>query len=41
MLVKEGYPWTLAVPQHPELGPGLLKKLLKQAGLSIDEFNEL
>lgn len=41
MLVKAGYPYTLSVPQHPELGLGLLRKLLKQAGLSIEAFNEL
>ncbi len=41
MLVKIGYTYTLSVPQHKELGLGLLKKLLKQAELSTQEFNEL
>ncbi len=41
MLTKPGYQWTLSVPQHDEIGPGLLRKLLKQAGLTIEEFNEL
>lgn len=41
MLTKPGYPWTLSVPQHDELGPGLLRKLIKQAGLSVEEFNNL
>jgi len=41
MLTKPGYQWTLSVPQHSELGPGLLKKLLKQAELAIQEFNDL
>jgi len=41
MLVKLGYPYTLSVPQHRELGIGLLKKLLKQAGLNVEEFNSL
>ena len=41
MLTKPGYPWTLSVPQHGELGFGLLRKLLRQAGLSIEEFNGL
>ena len=41
MLVKEGYLYTLAVPQHKELGIGILKKLINQAGLSIEEFNAL
>ena len=41
MLVKLGYPYTLSVPQHRELGIGILKKLIKQAGLTAQEFNEL
>jgi len=41
MLTKPGYQWTLSVPQHDELGPGLLRKLLKQAEISVEEFNEL
>ena len=41
MLTKPGYQWTLSIPQHNELGPGLLRKLIRQAGLTIEEFNEL
>ena len=41
MMVKEGYLYTLSIPQHHELGIGLLRKLLRQAQISIDEFNEL
>ena len=41
MLTKPGYPWTLSVAQHKELGPGLLRKLLRQADLTVEEFNEL
>ncbi len=41
MLTKPGYQWTLSVPQHEELGPGILKKLVKQAGLTVEEFNNL
>lgn len=41
MLTKPGYQWTLSIPQHSELGPGLLRKLIRQAGLTIEEFNEL
>jgi len=26
MLIKTDYPWTLSVPQHKELGPGLLSE---------------
>lgn len=41
MLTKAEYQWTLSIPQHDEIGPGLLRKLLKQAGISIEEFNDL
>ena len=41
MMVKSGYQYTLSVPQHSELGPGLLRKLLRQAGITVDEFYAL
>ena len=41
MLVKPDYPYTLSIPMHKELGFGILKKLIKQANLTEDEFNEL
>ncbi len=41
MLVKVGYFYTLSIPQHKELGIGILRKLIKQAGLNVDEFNAL
>ena len=41
MMTKSGYQWTLSIPQHDELGPGLLRKLIHQAGLTIEEFNKL
>jgi predicted RNA binding protein YcfA (HicA-like mRNA interferase family) len=41
MMVKPDYLYTLSVSQHRELGIGLLKKLLKQAQLGVEEFNEL
>jgi len=41
MLIKQGYLYTLSVPQHRELGPGILRKLIKQAGISVEEFNLL
>ncbi|MBI5789677.1 MAG: type II toxin-antitoxin system HicA family toxin [Candidatus Schekmanbacteria bacterium] len=41
MLTKPDYQWTLSVPSHAELGPGLLHKLIRQAGLTIEEFNKL
>jgi predicted RNA binding protein YcfA (HicA-like mRNA interferase family) len=41
MMTKPGYQWTLSIPQHSELGPGLLRKLIRQVGLTIEEFNDL
>ena len=41
MLTKPGYQWTLSIPQHNELGPGILRKLIRQASLSIEDFNNL
>ena len=41
MMVKTGYEYTLSVPQHNELGPGLLRKLVRQADLTVEEFNRL
>ena len=41
MMVKAGYEYTLSIPQHNELGPGLLRKLIRQAGLTVEEFNDL
>ncbi|MDI6734631.1 MAG: type II toxin-antitoxin system HicA family toxin [bacterium] len=41
MMVKEDYPYTLSIPQHKELGMGILKKIIKQAGLTVEEFNAL
>jgi predicted RNA binding protein YcfA (HicA-like mRNA interferase family) len=41
MLTRAGYQWTLSIPQHRELGPGLLRKILRQSDLSIQEFNKL
>ena len=41
MLTKPGYQWTLSIPQHSELGPGMLRKLIRQTGLTIEEYNDL
>ena len=41
MLIKDGYKYTLSIPQHRELGIGILKKLISQAGISIEDFNAL
>ena len=31
----------ITVPDHPELRPGLLLKIIKSTGLTIEEFNRL
>lgn len=41
MMVKPDYLYTLSIPQHKELGTGLLRKLLKQAALSVEDFDGL
>jgi len=41
MMSNDEYPYTLAIPQHSELGIGLISKIIKQANLTIDEFNAL
>ena len=41
MMVKPGYEYTLSVPQHNELGPALLRKLIRQVDLTVEEFNSL
>ena len=29
---------SLSIPNHKELAPGLLRSLIRQAGITIDEF---
>ncbi len=41
MMTKPGYHWTLSIPQHKEPGPGLLRKLIRQADLKTKTFNDL
>jgi hypothetical protein len=41
MMTKPGYQWTLSIPQHKEIGPGLLRNLIHQAGITVEEFNNL
>ncbi len=41
MLVRPGCFYTLSVPLHKELDLGTLKKLIRQAGIPADEFNQL
>ena len=38
MLTKPGSVFTLSIPLHPELGPGLLGDQISKAGISLDAF---
>ena len=41
ILVRTGTPVTLSVPDHQELKRGTLRALIRQAGLTVDEFSGL
>ncbi len=41
ILTRPGMRQTLAVPQHKELAKGTLVALIKDAGLTVDEFQKL
>jgi predicted RNA binding protein YcfA (HicA-like mRNA interferase family) len=41
VLTKAGSIYTLSVPLHPVLGPGLLRDLIRKAELTVEEFTEL
>jgi hypothetical protein len=41
MLTKAGERANLFVPQHKELSTGTLRKLIRAAGLSVEEFLKL
>jgi predicted RNA binding protein YcfA (HicA-like mRNA interferase family) len=41
MMTRPDYFYTLIIPQHKELGSGLLKKLLRQANLTPKKFLDL
>jgi predicted RNA binding protein YcfA (HicA-like mRNA interferase family) len=38
ILVKEGHPATLSVPDHDEVAKGTLRGLIRSAGLTVEEF---
>ena len=38
ILLKVGHPASLSVPQHRELAPGTLRSLIRNAGMTVDEF---
>lgn len=41
VMTKPGFPATLSVPDHRELKPGTLRALVRKAGLTIDQFQQL
>jgi predicted RNA binding protein YcfA (HicA-like mRNA interferase family) len=41
MLTKPGVRVNLSVPLHKELSAGTLRKLIRAAGLTVEEFLEL
>jgi predicted RNA binding protein YcfA (HicA-like mRNA interferase family) len=40
-LTKPGATVVLTVPLHGEVGPGLLRALIRKSGLTVDEFSTL
>ncbi len=41
VMVKQGIRANLCIPQHKELSLGTLRSLIRNAGLSVEEFLEL
>ena len=41
VLTKAGQRANLSIPQHRELAPGLLRSLIRNSGMSVDEFIKL
>jgi predicted RNA binding protein YcfA (HicA-like mRNA interferase family) len=38
IMVKEGHPATLSIPDHDPVAKGTLRGLIRAAGLTVDEF---
>ncbi len=38
VMVKTGMRVNLSIPQHKELSVGILRALIRHAGLTVDEF---
>jgi predicted RNA binding protein YcfA (HicA-like mRNA interferase family) len=38
ILVREGHPATLSVPDHKEIAKGTLRSLIRSAGITVEEF---
>lgn len=39
ILRKEGVPAALSIPDHKELDKGLLRSLIRDAGMTVEEFS--
>jgi predicted RNA binding protein YcfA (HicA-like mRNA interferase family) len=38
IMVRQGHPATLSVPDHKQVALGTLRSLIRSAGLTVDEF---
>jgi len=41
ILIKKGSPVNLSIPNHKELAPGTLRKLIRYADITVEEFTTL
>lgn len=41
VLIKPGIPVNLVIPDHRELDRGLLRGLIRDAGLTVEQFTQL
>lgn len=41
ILIKAGMDVSLSVPQHREMAPGTLRALIRNAGMTVEEFMAL
>jgi len=41
VLTKPGFSVNLSIPQHRELGPGLIRSLIRNANLTVEAFMQL
>jgi predicted RNA binding protein YcfA (HicA-like mRNA interferase family) len=38
IMIKQGNPASLSVPQHRELAPGTLRSLIRASGMTVTQF---
>ena len=41
VMTRPGHPETLSIPDHRELKPGVLRALIRKAGLTVERFEDL